>query len=238
VREKELRMNRSLKLVFVLCVASLVPVRARTDATTTVLCKDGTTAMGGRGACHGHGGVDKTGGSAPKAAAPAEEHEASAGGPVTCKDGSSWPKAGRGACRGHGGVDKTGGAAPKAAAPAEEHEASAGGPVTCKDGSSWPKAGRGACRGHGGVLKAGTAPTPPPVPRAAAPTPPPPRPSAPAAQGYPTPGPAVATKSKHASNDPTGALARCKDGMYWHGTRHSGSCSRHGGVAEWLQGPS
>jgi hypothetical protein len=184
-------MNRSLQLVFVLCVASLVPVRARTGATTTVLCKDGTTAMGGRGACHGHGGVDKTGGGAPKAAAPAEEHEASAGGPVTCKDGSTWPKS-----------------------------------------------GRGACRGHGGVLKAGAAPTPPSVPRAAAPTPPPPVPSAPVARSAPTPGPAVATKSKHASNDPTGALARCKDGMYWHGTRHSGSCSRHGGVAEWLQGPS
>jgi len=186
-------MNRSLQLAFILCVASLVPVRARTDATTTVLCKDGTTAMGGRGACHGHGGVDKTGGGAPK--------------------------------------EKT--------APAEDHEASAGGPVTCKDGSSWPKAGRGACRGHGGVLKPGTAATPPPVPRAAAPTPPPPRQSAPTARSTPAPGPAVAqTKSKHASNDPTGAIARCKDGMYWHGTRHSGSCSRHGGVAEWLQGPS
>jgi hypothetical protein len=193
--------------------------------------------MGGRGACHGHGGVDKTGG-APTAAAPAEEHEAGAGGVVTCKDGSTATR-GRGACHGHGGVDKTAGGAPKAAAPAEEHEASAGGPVTCKDGSTWPKSGRGACRGHGGVLKAGEAPTPPPVPRAAAPKPPPPPPpSAPVARGNAAAGPAVATKSKHASNDPTGALARCKDGMYWHGTRHSGSCSRHGGVAEWLQGPS
>ena len=117
-------MNRSLQLVLVLCVASLVPGRARTDATTTVLCKDGTTAMGGRGACHGHGGVDKTGGSAPKAAepSPSAEQEANTGGPVTCKDGSSWPKSGRGACRGHGGVLKPGAtatapAAPRAAAP-------------------------------------------------------------------------------------------------------------------------
>jgi hypothetical protein len=59
------------------------------------------------------------------------------------------------------------------------------------------------------------------------------------ARSNPTAGPAVAqAKGKRASTDPTGANARCKDGMYWHGTRHSGSCSRHGGVAEWLQGPS
>jgi hypothetical protein len=185
-------MNRSLQLVLVLCVASLVPGRARTDAATTVLCKDGTTATGGRGACHGHGGVDKTGGGAPKAAAPAADQQATAGGPVTCKDGISWPKS-----------------------------------------------GRGACRGHGGVLKPGTAATPPPVPRAAAPAPPAPRPSAPPVRSSAPAAPAVAqTKSKRASSDPTGANARCKDGMYWHGTRHSGSCSRHGGVAEWLQGPS
>jgi Protein of unknown function (DUF3761) len=197
-------MNRSLQLVLVLCVASLIPGRARTDATTTVLCKDGTTAMGGRGACHGHGGVDKTGGSAPKAAepSPSAKQEANTGGPVTCKDGSSWPKSGRGACRGHGGVLKPGAtatapAAPRAAAP------------------------------------------PPATPRAAAPAPPATHPSAPVVHSNPTAGTAVAqTKSKHASSDPTGALARCKDGIYWHGTKHSGSCSRHGGVAEWLQGPS
>ena len=78
-------MNRSLQLVLVLCVASLIPARARTDATTTVLCKDGTTAMGGRGACHGHGGVDKTGGSAQdrEGAPPAEKLDASARGTVT-----------------------------------------------------------------------------------------------------------------------------------------------------------
>lgn len=188
-------MNRSLQLVLVLCVASLVPCRARTAAATTVTCKDGTTATGGRGACHGHGGVDKTAGAAPKAAAPS--------------------------------------------APAEHQPASTGGPVTCKDGSSWPKSGRGACRGHGGVLKPGEAAAPSPTPRAAAPTPPAARPSAPLVRSNPPNGPAVApTKGKRASNDPTGANARCKDGMYWHGTRHSGSCSRHGGVAEWLQGPS
>jgi hypothetical protein len=37
-----------------------------------------------------------------------------------------------------------------------------------------------------------------------------------------------------ANTDPTGAIARCKDGTYSHAKGHSGACSRHGGVAEWL----
>ncbi|KAF6706239.1 DUF3761 domain-containing protein [Enterobacter hormaechei] len=31
-----------------------------------------------------------------------------------------------------------------------------------------------------------------------------------------------------------GATARCKDGSFSHSKQHSGSCSRHGGVAQWL----
>ncbi|MFZ4219386.1 DUF3761 domain-containing protein [Enterobacter ludwigii] len=31
-----------------------------------------------------------------------------------------------------------------------------------------------------------------------------------------------------------GATARCKDGSFSHSRQHSGSCSRHGGVAQWL----
>lgn len=31
-----------------------------------------------------------------------------------------------------------------------------------------------------------------------------------------------------------GANARCKDGSFSHSKQHSGSCSRHGGVAQWL----
>ncbi len=34
--------------------------------------------------------------------------------------------------------------------------------------------------------------------------------------------------------DPTGATAKCKDGTYWHGKSHSGSCSHHQGVAAFL----
>ncbi len=33
---------------------------------------------------------------------------------------------------------------------------------------------------------------------------------------------------------PTGATARCRDGTYSFSKHHSGTCSRHGGVAMWL----
>ncbi|WP_313682785.1 DUF3761 domain-containing protein [Pantoea sp.] len=33
---------------------------------------------------------------------------------------------------------------------------------------------------------------------------------------------------------PDGATAKCRDGSYSFSTHHRGTCSRHGGVAEWL----
>jgi hypothetical protein len=33
---------------------------------------------------------------------------------------------------------------------------------------------------------------------------------------------------------PEGATARCRDGSYSFSRHHSGTCSRHGGVAQWL----
>jgi Protein of unknown function (DUF3761) len=33
---------------------------------------------------------------------------------------------------------------------------------------------------------------------------------------------------------PQGASARCRDGTYSFSQHHSGTCSRHGGVADWL----
>lgn len=103
------------------CGATLV-TQAATAPAAMVTCKDGSSDQGGRGACRGHGGVDKKA-SAPATAAPAPAAAAApapsnataaskpakaAGAPaamVTCKDGSS-DEGGRGACRGHGGVNK------------------------------------------------------------------------------------------------------------------------------------
>lgn len=71
---------------------------------------------------------------------------------------------------------------------------------------------------------------------------PPPAASGPAAaQG---PAPATQPKAKRTSSgpktasasstSPEGASAKCKDGTYWHSATHAGSCSHHGGVANYL----
>ncbi|MEP6886634.1 MAG: DUF3761 domain-containing protein, partial [Gammaproteobacteria bacterium] len=73
--------------------------------------------------------------------------------------------------------------------------------------------------------------------------------AAPAAAATPAAAPAssqVTAKSETASKsapsraagntDPTGATAKCKDGTYSKSQHHSGTCSKHGGVAEWLTG--
>jgi hypothetical protein len=36
------------------------------------------------------------------------------------------------------------------------------------------------------------------------------------------------------ASGPNGATAQCKDGSYSHSATHSGTCSRHGGVAKWF----
>jgi hypothetical protein len=38
-------------------------------------------------------------------------------------------------------------------------------------------------------------------------------------------------RAKHA---PEGATAKCRDGTYSFSEHHRGTCSHHGGVAEWL----
>jgi hypothetical protein len=118
-----------------------------TAAASAVVCKDGSTSPHGwRGACSGHGGIDKSataaagasaqgsrpaGGGAPAAssAAGASSGGANAGASsagdatktVSCNDGTTSTHSGRGACSGHGGVNKaasTAGTAAAGAAPA------------------------------------------------------------------------------------------------------------------------
>lgn len=119
--------------------------------------------------------------------------------------------------------------------------ADAAGPVTCKDGSTSTATGRGACSKHGGVQKAKKAKA---DAAAAAPAAPAAAPKA-AAASAPAAAPAAAKPSAMAksaaaptatasASDPAGASAKCKDGTYSHSKHHSGTCSKHGGVAEWL----
>jgi Protein of unknown function (DUF3761) len=99
---------------------------------------------------------------------------------------------------------------------------------TCKDGTTTATTGRGACSGHGGVQKAGksAAAAAPASTETASPA------AAPAAASKAAPaGKAAATTG---NTDPTGATAKCKDGTYSKSKQHKGSCSHHGGVAEFL----
>lgn len=111
-----------------LLAAPAITLAQDTSAAPLPVCKDGTTATkAGRGACRGHGGVNKDAGAstaAPAAGAAAAAPAAAAkgsstsSGPVTCKDGTTSDKGGRGACSGHGGVNKSAAGGAAAAAPA------------------------------------------------------------------------------------------------------------------------
>ena len=172
--------------------------------------------------------------------------------PTTCKDGTTTTSTGKGTCSGHGGVQKaTAPAAPATpAAPAAAKTPktpaapAAGATTTCSDGTTTTSSGKGTCSGHGGIQKATKAKTAaaattaaPATAAAAAPA------AAPAATPAAAPSTtaaktATATKSAPttavSNTDPTGATAKCKDGTYSKSTHRSGTCSSHGGVAEWL----
>jgi len=47
---------------------------------------------------------------------------------------------------------------------------------------------------------------------------------------------AVLPAIAHGGSAPPGATARCRDGTYSYSQHHSGTCSHHGGVAQWLDG--
>jgi hypothetical protein len=97
---------------------------------------------------------------------------------------------------------------------------------TCKDGTTSAATGRGACSGHGGVQKVAKS--------AAADAPASTETASPAAAPASKAAPAAKSTATAGNTDPTGATAKCKDGTYSKSKHHKGSCSHHGGVAEFL----
>jgi hypothetical protein len=165
-----------------------------------------------------------------------------------CKDGSTSVSSGRGACSGHGGVDQKAVSHQKRVAKSETKAAKAvtkrtsGTQVTtiCADGTTSNSTGRGTCSGHGGARgaeatsKATGAPIRAPAtaasPRASVPTP---RAST-RATTRASANSAVVGSGAADDNNPAGAIARCKDGLYSHAAHRRGACGHHGGVASWI----
>ncbi len=133
---------------------------------------------------------------------------------VNCKDGTT-SKAGRGACSGHGGVGE---AAPAKAEKGGKGDAKAA-KADAKMDAKAAKAAKADAAPAKGDMKAAKADA-----KAAAPAP------APAAKAAPAPAKAAPAA---AEGKPT---AKCKDGTMSYAKNHTGACSSHGGVAEWLDG--
>ena len=181
---------------------------ARLDAQGTV-CKDGSTSTAtGKGACSGHGGVDTKATAAAKKAATAQAKAAAKAAKAEAK------------------------AEAKAAKP--EPKTTTAAEVMCTDGTM-SKPGRGACSGHGGIKQAAAATAAPSLPAAVPATSPARTRSEAKSQAPSAPGVTKPSSNKGEDNDPTGAIAQCKDGMYSHAANRRGACSKHGGVAKWLK---
>lgn len=200
--------SRRLTLTFAFAISVIgTPFRALAQAPQTVTCSDGSTSKAGRGACSHHGGV---GSGTGQAGVP----HAQAKGPASASPAPSIPM------------------------------------VTCQDGTS-SHGGKGACSGHGGINRnaandngttapattgertANPPPSPAPSRTAPAPSMPEPEPRVPpttATQRAPMPAPSSPPMN---AGQPT---ARCYDGTKSFSTHHSGTCSHHGGVTQWLDG--
>ena len=122
------------------------------------ICKDGTTSVSsGRGACSGHGGVDRKAVSHQKKIVKSETRAAkgvarrTAGAQVTtiCVDGTTSNSTGRGTCSGHGG-----------ARGAEATSRTTGAPVRVSGTAASPRASaraRGEANANSAVVGSGAA---------------------------------------------------------------------------------
>ena len=137
---------------------------------------------------------------------------------TVCKDGTTSATSGRGACSGHGGVDaKATDAAKKAAAKSAKKAEAASKAAAKAETQAEPKAES--------KKVATSAPTTPAAKTKAEP------------KSKSASAPAQASSKRGEDNDPTDAIAQCKDGMYSHAANRRGACSRHGGVGKWLKEP-
>lgn len=128
-------------------------------------------------------------------------------------DCSKAGNANKAACRAAATPAATAPAAPAAAKPTRNYDCSKAG-----------NANKAACKGAAATAPAPRATQPTPASRAA-PAAPPKAAPAPAAR-------AAAVGQNTNPGGPNGATAKCRDGTYSFSAHRSGTCSRHGGVAQ------
>jgi hypothetical protein len=199
------------------------PLVAQAPVGATAKCEDGTysKAQSRAGACSAHGGVatwlGRTNKAKPGTPRTARRPE---GATARCEDGSYSEAANeQGACSQHGGVatwfgtDRGPRARDDKASPATRRTTPARATVRCEDGTSSTAATRqGACSGHGGIASKSQSSRE--TSRAKA------RPQA---------------DDEWMTTNAEEATARCVDGTYSKSQHHTGTCSYHGGVKEWLR---
>ncbi|MBA3672452.1 MAG: DUF3761 domain-containing protein [Gemmatimonadaceae bacterium] len=232
---------RSLALVLL-----AMPLAAQAPAT---VCKDGSGSVAsGRGACSGHGGVDEKATASAARAMKAQKKATAKAAKAAARDAKeaakdaakATEKAAKVATNNAKDATMDAAKATREAAKATKNAArdaradagKAAAMVSCADGSR-SSGDRGACSGHGGIRVAGQvtpAPRPAPSLPAAVPRGSPARTRSRAKSSAPE-----AASNRGEDNDPRGSIAQCKDGMYSHAANRQGACSRHNGVAKWMQ---
>lgn len=154
----------SSRSLMVAAAIALAPFALQAQTAATITCKDGTTSTAtGRGACSGHGGVDKSAAKAAKSeakstakstskATKAEAREAKADTKADSKAATKSAKSAEKATSKavSSDVKETGKSATRTASNSDPTNATA----KCKDGTySHAATHRGACSRHGGVAE-------------------------------------------------------------------------------------
>jgi len=162
-----MKLARIAALALTLGIAANASARDTAKDRQAVICKDGSTSEAGRGACSGHGGVDKAATKKAKAAARAEGKTDRAVKTSGRAEKASKPaKPAQAAKPVEAAAPAAAGAVPAAAktgaqAPAshgskmaDEHLDPKGAIAKCKDGTySHAHQHEGACSSHGGVAE-------------------------------------------------------------------------------------
>jgi membrane protein involved in colicin uptake len=189
----------------------LAPTMSRAQAAE-VICKDATTSEGGRGACSGHGGIDKAATEkALKAAKKKAADEAKAAKKAKADEAKAAVDKKAEEAKAAKEAKKQAAAEAKAAKKAKAEEAK--GAVEKKGEAAKEKVESKLAVEKEGAKEAREKATKETHEKLAK--------------------PAGVAKDDEGKGPPT---AKCKDGSMSYSEHHTGACSRHGGVEEWLDG--